>query len=66
MSTTAKQDLPVGQKVTCIDGHDREILAIEKHFGNTQVKFFEPFYSRTQWEEITTFNKMLKKSKKRA
>ena len=51
-------ELVAGQKFKAGIYHG-EILAIEMHFGNWQVKFFDRFYSRTRWMEITQFQSFL-------
>lgn len=49
----------IGQRIQRGDGHRLEIQAIEYFFGNVQVKYYDSFLSKTEWEEINQFRKQL-------
>jgi hypothetical protein len=51
-------DLEVGQYYEC-GNHSLSILAIETHFGNTQVHYLNHQGHAKHWEHISIFRKML-------
>lgn len=46
------------------DGHNLTVQAVEEHFGNVQVRFYDNFAHKTEWEEITQLREILKGEKK--
>lgn len=35
--------------------------AVEYHFGNVQVKYYDAFAHKTEWEELTQFKRSLER-----
>lgn len=49
-------EFSVGQNIRRPDGHKVTVQAIERHFGNMQVRYHDAFSGKTEWEEITRWS----------